>query len=210
MKLHGLYAITPEQTPKGKVLPNMAEAAIQGGARIIQYRDKSDDHRRRAQEALSLLHICHAGNALLIINDDVELAAAVGADGVHLGRDDMPPAQARECIGPHALIGVSCYNRLDSAERAAALGADYVAFGRFFPSSSKPMAIQAHPELLRQARDSLDLPIVAIGGISPQNGELLIVAGANMLAVIDAVFGADDIHAAALAFCRLFHQERHR
>ncbi len=204
MNLRGLYAITPERTPEGRHLPDMVNAAIQGGACVIQYRDKSGHQRRRIQEAQILLDICRSRNALLIINDDVVLAAEVGADGVHLGREDMPPAQARRRLGPHSLIGVSCYNRMENAERATELGADYVAFGRFFPSSSKSQAAQAQAELLCQARDKLNLPIVAIGGINPQNGGPLITAGADMLAAIDAVFGAHDIRAAALSFTRLF------
>ncbi len=204
MSLRGLYAITPERTPDDRHLPDMVKAAIQGGASVIQYRDKSGHRQRRLQEARTLVGICRSRNVLLIINDDVELAAEVGADGVHLGHEDMPPAQARGHIGPHSLIGVSCYNRLDNAERAAEQGADYVAFGRFFSSSSKSQAAQAQAELICQARDGLDLPIVAIGGINPQNGGPLIAAGADMLAAIDSVFGADDIRAAAQSFTRLF------
>lgn len=210
MELTGLYAITPENNPSDPSLTHMVEAALCGGARIIQYRDKGTDPSRRRREAEKLVDLCRAAGALLIVNDDVELAAVVGAHGVHLGKDDLPPPQARDRLGPGALIGVSCYNDLDLARRAVHQGADYVAFGRFYPSDSKPLAVQAYPDLLRRARQTLDVPIVAIGGISPQNGGLLIEAGAHMLAAINAVFGAADIRAAAQAFTRLFAQEKSR
>ncbi len=207
MKLRGLYAITPTEVPDGQRLSDMAEAAVRGGARVLQYRDKSQDREKRFKEARKLRDICRAANVPLIINDDIALAAACDADGVHLGRDDAALAEARERLGPKALIGVSCYNRLELAEQAQTLGADYIAFGRFFPSSSKPEAVQAQPQLLTRARAELTVPIVAIGGISPQNGGPLIRAGAHMLAVIDALFGAADIEDAAKAFATLFAQE---
>ena len=207
MKLKGLYAITPERPDPGLPLHQQVERAILGGARVVQYRDKSGDDRRRLDEAGALAGLCRRHGIPLIINDDVELAAAVTADGVHLGRDDMEPAAARRRLGGSALIGISCYNRLEDAERARGLGVDYVAFGRFFPSASKPQALPADPELLRQARAALGLPIVAIGGITPQNGGPLVAAGADMLAVIDALFGCADIRAAAEDFAQLFPTE---
>jgi thiamine-phosphate pyrophosphorylase len=141
---------------------------------------------------------------LFIVNDDLDLAAAVGADGVHLGRDDAHPRRARHRLGRRALIGISCYNQLERAREAQALGADYAAFGRFFPSHTKPSAVQADPELLRRARREIDLPLVAIGGITPENAGFLLDAGADMLAVVDGVFGADDVRAAARSFTELF------
>ena len=207
MKLRGLYAITPEHADPGAALADRVEQAILGGARVVQYRDKSGDGQRRLAEARSLHSICRRHDVPLIVNDDVELAAAIGADGVHLGRDDMDPAAARRRLGSGALIGISCYNRLENAERAQALGADYVAFGRFFPSASKPGAVPADLELLQRVRAALRLPIVAIGGVSPQNGGPLVAAGADMLAVIDALFGRADIRAAAQAFADLFPKE---
>jgi len=207
MRLNGLYAITPEHPDPAHPLPEQVEQAILGGARVIQYRDKSGDPQRRLDQASALLSLCRRHGVPLIINDDVELAAAVGADGVHLGRDDPDPIAARERLGSDTLIGVSCYNRLENAARARELGADYIAFGRFFPSASKPQAVQARPELLQQARAFLQLPIVAIGGITPQNGAPLVAAGADMLAVIDALFGNTDIRTTAQAFAQLFSQE---
>lgn len=206
MKLSGLYAVTPPHPDPQSALADRVEQAILGGARVVQYRDKGGNGRRLA-EARSLLGVCRRHGVPLIVNDDVELAAAIGADGVHLGRDDMDPTAARHRLGSDALIGISCYNRLENAERARALGADYVAFGRFFPSASKPAAAPANQELLRRARTALHLPLVAIGGINPQNGGALVAAGADMLAVIDALFGAADIRAAACAFAQLFPKE---
>lgn len=202
-RLRGLYAITTE-APGPEALTEQVARAIRGGAAVVQYRDKSDDAARRREEAEALLVLCRAHGVPLIVNDDVELARAVGADGVHLGRDDIPLAQARAALGPQALIGVSCYNVLDRALAAQEAGADYVAFGSFFPSSTKPAAVRAGLELLREARSRLDLPIVAIGGITPENGAQLVEAGADMLAVIQGVFGAPDPQAAARRYAALF------
>jgi thiamine-phosphate pyrophosphorylase len=210
MELRGLYAITPDPARCPLPLSQAVEQAIAGGARLIQYREKTLLGPERRDRAEALLAVCRRHRVPLIINDDLELAVAIGADGVHLGQDDGDPAQARARLGEGILIGVSCYNHLDNALLARERGADYVAFGRFHPSSSKPLAVQATPDLLRRARRALDLPVVAIGGISPENGGPLIAAGAHMLAVIDAVFGQPDIRAAAAAFTELFHLEEHR
>jgi thiamine-phosphate pyrophosphorylase len=202
--LRGLYAITDATLTPGDALIPAVAAALRGGARVIQYRDKRADAARRDEEAAALAALCAAHGALLIVNDDVELAAAAGAAGVHLGRDDPQLHAARRRLGAAAIIGVSCYNELARAQAAAAEGADYVAFGRFFPSRTKPGAVAATPELLTAARRALDLPLVAIGGITPDNGAQLLAAGADMLAVIHAVFGQPDIEAAARRFADLF------
>jgi thiamine-phosphate pyrophosphorylase len=199
--LRGLYAITDGNADD---LVARTAAAIAGGARIIQYRDKSSDPQRRATEAAALLTVCHAAQVPLIINDDIELAVTVGADGVHLGRDDADLGSARERMGGLAIIGISCYDDLAAAQAAETAGADYVAFGRFFPSRSKPNASGAPLSILSQARHMLQLPVVAIGGITPDNGDALVQAGADMLAAIEGVFGATDITEAARAYARLF------
>ncbi len=203
-KLRGLYAITENRPLGAERLAGRVEAAIAGGARVIQYRDKSSDADRRLAEARALRNVCDRHDALLLINDDVDLAAAVGADGVHLGRDDLPLTRARERLGADCIIGVSCYNQFERAVVAAAQGADYVAFGSFYASPTKPDAVRAELGLLEHTHRELGLPTVAIGGISPENGAALVQAGADMLAVISALFASDDIRSAAEAFARCF------
>ena len=200
----GLYAITDERPDAPRQLPVCVSEAIAGGASVIQYRNKQGDAQQRRQTAGALLQLCQQHHVPLIINDDVALAASVNADGVHLGKTDASLAQARQQLGPQAIIGVSCYNSLERAMRAAQAGADYVAFGRFFSSHSKPDAPPAEASLLRQARRQLQLPIVAIGGITPENGQALVAAGADLLAAIHGVFGQPDIEAAASAYAALF------
>lgn len=200
----GLYAITAPGDETPPALAGQVEQALRGGARLVQYRDKNADLPTRRARASALLALCRRHGVALIINDDVELAAELGAHGVHLGGDDMTLATARRRLGPEALIGASCYNRLEHARAAVAAGADYVAFGRFFASRSKPQAVPADPSLLTRARRELPVPVVAIGGITPANGAALLAAGANLLAVIHGVFGQPDIEAAARAYARLF------
>jgi thiamine-phosphate pyrophosphorylase len=202
----GLYVITEaRRIPLADLLDAVGQA-LDGGARTVQYRDKSGDRATRAREAAALAALCRARNAVLIVNDDVALAAAAGAQGVHLGEHDASVAQARAQLGDAALIGVSCYDSLDRAERASAAGADYVAFGSFFPSTTKPDARRAHRDLLVQARMRITLPIVAIGGITPANGAALIEAGAHALAVVSGVFARRDVRAAARGYAVLFDE----
>ncbi len=164
----GLYAITQTNNKSGDIIIDEVDAAIKGGAVIVQYRDKNPaDALFLARE---LVKICHQHKVPLIINDDVELAARVGADGVHIGKEDGAITQARMRLGNDAIIGVSCYSFIERAIEAQAQGATYVAFGRFFPSSSKPLAAPAKIETLQQAKLLLNIPIVAIGGILPENG----------------------------------------
>ena len=182
----GLYAITQTDNKSGNTIIVEVEAAIRGGAVIVQYRDKNPaDALFLARE---LVKICHRHKVPLIINDDVELAARAGADGVHIGKEDGAIAQARKRLGNDAIIGVSCYDFVERAIEAQAQGATYVAFGRFFPSSSKPLAAPAKIETLQQAKLLLTIPIVAIGGILPENGAQLLAAGADLLAVIGGLF----------------------
>ncbi len=202
-KLWGLYVITDTVRTQRTALVLAVGAAIAGGARIVQYRDKSSDTERRLAEASALRALTLAHNVLFLINDDVALALAVGADGVHLGREDGAIAAARAQLGAHAIIGASCYNDFALAEQAALAGADYVAFGAFYPSRTKPHAVPATPELLTRAQAELSLPVGAIGGITVENAPSLLAAGADMLAVISAVFAAPDIPKAAHAFAAL-------
>lgn len=182
----GLYAITQTENKSGDTVINEVAAAIKGGAVIVQYRDKNPADATFL--ARKLVRICHQHGVPLLINDDIELAALVGADGVHLGREDGAVTQARKQLGSDAIIGVSCYNFVEQAIAAQAQGATYAAFGRFFPSSSKPLAAPAQIETLRQAKRALTIPIVAIGGILPDNGAQLLAAGADLLAVIGGLF----------------------
>ncbi|MFB1490664.1 MULTISPECIES: thiamine phosphate synthase [unclassified Thiocapsa] len=202
--LDGLYLITPDTAEPPGVLAEQVAQAISGGARLVQYRHKGPDRRLRRDQAIALLGVCRAADVLLVINDDVALAAEIGADGVHLGRDDGDPIAARRRLGADAIVGVSCYGDFELARAAERAGASYVAFGSFFPSATKPHAVRASVGLLSAARDSLRIPAVAIGGITPQNGGLLIAAGARMLAVVTGVFAQPDLAAAARAYASLF------
>ena len=192
------------QDTNGVLIAQSVEQAIRGGARVIQYRDKQRDRATREATARRLARLCLSYDIPLIINDDVGLAARCHAAGVHLGRFDSTLLEARERLGPEAIIGISCYNSLERAQAAVAGGASYVAFGRFFPSKSKPDAVSADPALLRQARERLEVPLVAIGGITPDNGATLVAAGADLLAAIEGVFGQPDIEAAARKYAELF------
>jgi thiamine-phosphate pyrophosphorylase len=203
-RIAGLYAIADTQyLDDARLLPAVGEA-IAGGARVIQYRDKKHTVVDRARQAGELASLCRKHGALFIINDDVELAKQAQAAGVHLGREDASLAQARAQLGPQPIIGVSCYNDLARAVKAQDEGADYVAFGSFFPSRTKPQAVRAGLELLCEAKQKLHIPVVAIGGITPENGAHLLAAGADALAVIEGVFGQDDVCAAAERYSRLF------
>lgn len=203
--IRGLYAIADSAYLDAAAFAPAVRAALDGGARVLQYRDKTSDPATRETLARELNALCRERDVPFLINDDVSLAAGIGAAGVHLGRDDPGIGQARAALGPHALIGVSCYNDLGRARAAASGGADYVAFGRFFPSRTKPQAVPATAALLRAARAELTIPIVAIGGITPENGGALIRAGADALAVIEGVFGQPDIRAAAARYAQLFN-----
>lgn len=199
--IRGLYAITDDQREGPDALSERVAAALDGGARVIQYRDKSGDGDRRRAEAAALAELCRARGATFIVNDDPDLAAELGA-GLHLGADDPDLAAARARIS--GSLGASCYNDLERARTAVAAGADYVAFGRYFPSTTKPDNPPADPALLGRARAELGVPAVAIGGITPENGGELVAAGADALAVIHGVFGAADIAAAARRYAALF------
>lgn len=199
MRLSGLYVITAAETTVEDVA-----SAIRGGASIVQYRDKSNDVSKRFGEASAIRKLCAEKGVLFIVNDDVELAASVDADGVHVGREDAACSRARERLGDRAIIGVSCYNEYARAEAAAGAGASYIAFGAFFGSPTKPEAPRATTDLVVRAKEALSLPVVAIGGITPQNGASLVTAGADMLAVITAVFSQPDIAGASRQFSDLF------
>jgi thiamine-phosphate pyrophosphorylase len=197
----GLYLITPDEADTPHLLARVA--AVLPHAALLQYRNKTADNPLRRAQAELLAVLCGEHGVPLVINDDAALARAVGAAGVHLGEDDGEIAAARGLLGEHAIVGVSCYGDLSRARTAAAAGADYIAFGAFFPSTTKPNARHATPGLLRESA-GLGLPRVAIGGITPDNADGLVEAGADLLAVIGGVFDAPDPAAAARAFQSLF------
>ena len=203
-RLCGLYVITDTVQFTRDALVRAVADTIAGGARIVQYRDKSDDSERRLAEASALRSLTLEHDVLFLINDDLDLAEAVAADGVHLGREDGAIDAARARLGSEAVIGASCYNSFELALDAEQAGADYVAFGSFFSSTTKPEAVPAGLELLTRAKQELSVPVCAIGGITKETAPVLITAGADMLAVISAVFSATDIEAAAREFSTLW------
>jgi thiamine-phosphate pyrophosphorylase len=200
----GLYAITTDE-PDTRQLLRRVESVLDAGACLLQYRNKLADTALRHEQASALLTLCRSHAVALIINDDWRLAAAVGAEGAHLGEDDGEIVAARAVLGPDAIIGASCYDELSRAQAAVAAGASYVAFGAFFPSSTKPAARRAPVGLLRDAA-MLGVPRVAIGGITPENAHVLVEAGADLLAVIGGVFEVADPAAAVRAFRRHFEK----
>jgi len=205
-RLRGLYALTPEDTDTARLAAKV-RACIEGGARAVQYRAKDAAPSVRREQAAALAALCRALGVPLIVNDSVELAIAVDADGVHLGRDDGDVRAARAQVGTR-LIGVSCYDDPRRARDAAEAGADYVAIGSVFPSATKPGAVQAPLSLLAEAKRLSDLPVVAIGGINAGNASEAIAAGADMVAVITAIFDSPDVRGAAREIARLFNEPR--
>ena len=203
--LHGLYAITDSALlANGRLLP-YCEAALRGGVKLLQYRDKSNDGAKRLIEAQALHSLCQNYDARLIINDDIHVAAQLGAD-LHLGQEDGCLLSARKLLGPDAIIGVTCHAQISLAEQAVQQGADYIAFGRFYSSQTKPGDVFASTDLLQQAQQ-LQRPIVAIGGITLNNGRVLVEHGADMLAVIHGLFAAETpaaVEQRARAFSALF------
>ncbi len=199
-----LYAITDSQLLPGDTLFAAVAAALKGGCKLVQYRDKSANIARRQFEAKTLLALCNQYQAQLIINDDVSLAQEIGAHGIHLGQDDISPVAARIILGNQAIIGVTCHDSLELARKAIKDSANYIAFGRFFSSSTKPDARPAPIELISNARNAFsNTPIVVIGGITLHNGKQLLDAGADMLAVCHSLFSVEDITAQVRKFIEL-------
>ena len=204
--LRGLYAITPDGIEPDELLARV-QAALRGGVRVVQYRDKQRDTAQRAEIADAICALCRRYSACFIVNDDLALALAVDADGVHLGADDGDLATARRALGPGKLLGVSCYAEFVLAGAAVAAGADYVAFGAVYPSPTKPHAQRAPLSLFGRCRDELGVPACAIGGITLDTAPALVAAGADLLAVITDLFAAPDIESRARNFQHLFTGE---
>jgi thiamine-phosphate pyrophosphorylase len=207
-RVAGLYAVTPDEPDTMRLLAGV-EAALAGGAQALQYRNKSADAKLRLAQGRALVGLCVKYGRPLIINDHLDLALALDADGLHLGSEDGVLAEAKARLGAEKILGASCYDRLDSAVAAQRAGATYVAFGSFFPSGVKPGAVRAPLSLLAAARAQLAVPVVAIGGITLDNAPRLIEAGAHGIAVISALFGAPDVRAAARDFSALFGRRQH-
>ena len=205
-EVKGLYAITPDIADTAELLARV-EAALTGGAGLLQYRNKTAGAALRLTQARALLALCRKYHVPLIINDHLGLALALDAHGLHLGGEDGSIAEARERLGPGKVLGVSCYGRIENAHAATAAGATYVAFGGFFPSKVKPGAARTPVDLLSEAKRELKLPVVAIGGITLDNAPALIAAGADSVAVISALFEAQDVELAARRFESLFRKQ---
>jgi thiamine-phosphate pyrophosphorylase len=208
-EISGIYAVTPE-TEDTTGLVAKVTAVLSGGVDVIQYRNKNSAWAMRREQCVELLACVRAFGGVLIVNDSSKLALEIGADGVHLGRDDESVEKARSCLGPNRIIGVSCYNELESARAAQAAGADYVAFGSFFPSPTKPAAVRASMSLLRSAKAELKLPVVSIGGINMANAAALIAAGADALAIISGLFHSNEIEKETRKYVQLFASPKYR
>jgi thiamine-phosphate pyrophosphorylase len=203
-RLHGLYAITDQHLIPESEFAQRVEAALKGGVRILQYRDKSTQAEKRNLQAMCCKQLCRQYDALFIINDDIDLCQSIEADGIHLGKDDEAIKSARHRLGDKAIIGVSCYNDIERAVDAQKSGADYVAFGAMFSSSTKPEAVIAGPETVAEARQKISLPVCAIGGIETGNARQVIDKGADMIAVISSLFASAEIENTARQFTTRF------
>lgn len=206
--LRGLYVITDSRLTPPPRCASMVEAAVSNGARIVQLREKDAAPEEVARLGDALLTVTRRHGALLLINDYPEVARDIGADGVHVGREDTSIEAARALLGPQAIIGASCYGEIDRAVAAERAGADYVAFGTPFPSVTKPPTGTQRPqrslEIFRQAKERLSVPVFAISGITLDNAPQVVAAGADGIAVVSAVFAAADVGTAARALAALF------
>ena len=206
-EIKGLYAITDTANLSSELMLTRTEEILRAGAKLLQYRNKQANENTRIAEAEQLLDLCRKYSVPLIINDDISLAVQIGADGVHLGKTDSSVANARERLGNKAMVGCSCYNDLNRAQLVSKSGADYIAFGAFFPSPTKPGAAHATSDIIQAAKQKFDLPVVAIGGITPENGQSLIAAGADMLAVIGGLYASNDPFNTTKKYIKMFNTE---
>jgi thiamine-phosphate pyrophosphorylase len=203
MMIQGLYAITPD-TFNTEVLCEKVTSVLQGGATLVQYRNKAANASLRLRQATALLALCRSFNVPLIINDHLDLCAQIDADGLHLGATDCDLGAARRLLGEHKILGASCYNRLDLVVQAEAAGASYAAFGACFSSDTKPEAVNAPFSIFAEAKQKTSIPLVAIGGITLENATQAIDAGASAIAVVGALFDAENIAATSQQFTYLF------
>lgn len=201
----GLYVITDCERLRFETLFSRTEQILAQGVPVLQYRDKNTNAGQRLEKARLLRDLCRKYDTVFLVNDDVRLALDIDADGVHLGQQDMSCREARQQLGDRAIIGISCNNQLENALTASSAGADYIAFGAFFSTQTKNETVKASPELLRKAVKALSLPIIAIGGITPENGGKLLQAGADMLAVVGSVYDNENPRNIVLRFKELFN-----
>ncbi|MEN9865462.1 MAG: thiamine-phosphate pyrophosphorylase [Pseudomonadota bacterium] len=190
--LQGLYLVTPDWNDTAKLLA-ISEAALRAGLCLLQYRHKTADAAQRQAQATALQALCKRYVVPFIINDFVDLALALDADGVHVGGLDASVAEVRAQLGPDKIVGASCYGSLELAEKSAAQGASYLAFGGFYPSLKKKYPVTTDPDIVSQARARWDLPLVVIGGMTPENAVPLVAQGAHMVAVISSVYGEESV-----------------
>jgi thiamine-phosphate pyrophosphorylase len=201
--INGLYAVTPDEFGTD-LLCKQVEAAIRGGAKLVQYRNKMADANLRLRQASALLALCRSFGVPLVINDHLDLCAKIDADGLHLGMTDCDLGAARRLLGDDKIIGASCYNQLDLAVKAEQAGASYVAFGACFGSGTKPNATQTPLSIFTEAKQKIAIPLVAIGGITLENASSVLQAGADAIAVVGALFNASDTAETSLQFTHLF------
>jgi thiamine-phosphate pyrophosphorylase len=205
-KKNGVYWLTPSGIEDTKKLISLTRQVLSGGACMVQYRQKNLNHLQRRNQALRLKEVCAAHKVPFIINDSIELALTVNADGVHIGKSDSTLKAARDKLGEHKIIGVSCYNDIDRASEMFDNGADYVAFGRFYPSLTKPEAPPCSSEILKVAQEKFSSAVVAIGGINLDNASKLINNGATHIAIIDAISKAKCPYVATKRLSGLFNK----
>ena len=202
--IKGLYAITPDLADLN-ILIHKTQLAVEGGAFMVQYRSKIQDRDVKMQQCAAILRLCREYKIPCIVNDDVDMCRILEADGVHLGEKDDNIAEVRRILGEDAIIGSSCYDQLNRAKQAQNEGASYVAFGAMFETLTKPHAPRATLELLREAKSQIQIPIVAIGGITMNNAHDVIETGIDAIAVINSLFKAKTIKETAEIFSKMFH-----
>ncbi|MGJ7915974.1 thiamine phosphate synthase [Massilia sp. LXY-6] len=201
--MKGLYLVTPDWTDTGRLL-DVTQQALDAGAALVQYRNKTANEALRQEQAAALLALCRRRNTPLVINDHVALCLQLDADGVHVGGTDEGVAALRAALGPDRIVGASCYGRFELAQAAQDAGASYVAFGGFYPSKVKVYEVSTPPDIVARAKAALRVPVVAIGGMTAENARPLVGLGADMVAAISSVYLADEPYAAAREFAGLF------
>jgi len=204
--IKGLYAITPDMADLNTLIQK-TQLAIEGGAFMVQYRSKIDDRDAKMRQCAAILRLCHEYEIPCIVNDDVDMCRVLEADGVHLGEKDDNIAEVRHILGEDAIIGSSCYNQIERARQAQKEGASYVAFGAIFATSTKPQAPRATLELLKEAKREIQIPIVAIGGITVNNAHDVTKTGIDAIAVITSLYEAKTIKETAETFSKMFHEK---